>query len=116
MIPLEIGQKVIFYNGETGRIVNYDAEAEAITVKYDYPFAKIKSGEVIYLKQPEINKFFYLLGKNLYKNKCSEEDIDKLKSELEYHRNMCECLRKQLFNLNERMVDDWRERQGKKDV
>ena len=116
MIPLEIGQKVIFCNGETGRIIDYDAETEKITVRFDEPFSIFHENATFSLKSKADMSEFYLLGKNVLKNKLSDDEIVKLNGFLERVTAYRDCIRKQLFNLNERMVDDWRERQGKKDT
>lgn len=115
MKPLEKGQKVILRNGVTGKIADVDEKTGKIVVRYDPPFDHSVREKVYRTKENDDNFEFYLLGKNLYKNKISEYELRSLETKLEYLTNARNCVRKQLFNLNERMVDDWRERQGKKD-
>ena len=118
MIQIEIGQKVIFRNGITGRIKNYDSETGKVTVKLDEAFEifKYADNSEYDTNDPKDLRHFYLLGKNLFKNKVDEEEIETLKENLSFYKKTSDALRKALFNINERMVDDWRERQGKKDT
>ena len=61
---------------------------------------------------------FYMIGKNLFGNKISEEEME---ARIAEQRKMCEAenkrldnLRKQLWTMKERMVPDWKERMASK--
>lgn len=112
MIPLEKGQKVITRDGTTGKIVSYDDETGKLEIEYDAPFSKLFNHGTYFIHNVGTLDRFYLLDKNLLKHKLSNREIEDLRKELDYLTKQRDVIRKQLFNLNERMVDDWKERQG----
>lgn len=116
LIPLEVGQKVILANGITGHIASVNKKSGAFEVEFDEPYKTFyyRGGRLSYnCKLDAVLDKFYLLGKNLLKNKYDDYQIDALKKDIEWHGNFRDVLRKQLFVLEKQMVDDWQERQGK---
>ena len=116
LIPLEVGQKVIFKDGVTGHIASVNKKSGAFEVEFDEPYKSFyyRGGRLSYnCKLDAVLDKFYLLGKNLLKNKYDDYQIDALKQDIEWHGQFRDVLRKQLFALEKQMVDDWEARQGK---
>lgn len=116
LIPLEVGQKVIFRDGVTGHIASVNKKSGAFEVEFDEPYKTFywRGGRLSYnCKLDAVLDKFYLLGKNLLKNKYDEYQIEALKKDIEWHGQFRDVLRKQLFTLEKQMVDDWEVRQGK---
>ena len=116
LIPLEVGQKVIFRDGVTGHIASVNKKSGAFEVEFDEPYRTFyyRGGRLSYnCKLDAVLDKFYLLGKNLLKNKYMDYQIDAMKQDIEWHGQFRDVLRKQLFTLEKQMVDDWEVRQGK---
>lgn len=112
-IPLEAGQKVIFANGITGRIIEVDELRERVRISYDPIYAEVYGYDGVLIRDMSYrdNKLepFYLLGKNLIGNKADpkeiEDEIAHYKTELDALHRTVRCLRRQLFQLNVNMVE-----------
>lgn len=118
LIPLEVGQKVILHNGITGHIASVNKKSGAFEVEYDEPYKTFycHGGRIAYnCKLDAVLDKFYLLGKNLLKNKYMDYQIEALKQDVEWHAQFRDVLRKQIFVLEKQMVDDWK-KEPKKDI
>ena len=116
LIPLEVGQKVIFRDGVTGHIASVNKKSGAFEVEFDEPYKTFywRGGRLSYnCKLDAVLDKFYLLGKNLLKNKYDDYQIEALKQDIQWHADFRDVLRKQLFTLEKQMTDDWEQRQGK---
>lgn len=111
--PLEPGQKVIFANGITGRIIEVDELRERVRISYDSIYAEVYGYDGVMIRDMSYKedklKPFYLLGKNLIGNKDDpkeiEQDIAHYRIELDALHRTVRCLRRQLFQLNVNMVE-----------
>lgn len=111
LIPLEVGQKVILHNGITGHIASVNKKSGAFEVEFDEPYSSFycRGGRIAYnCKLDAALDKFYLLGKNLLKNKYADYQIEALKQDVEWHGKFRDVLRKQLFALEKQMIDDWK--------
>ena len=111
LIPLEVGQKVILCNGITGHIASVNKKSGAFEVEFDEPYRTFyyRGGRISYnCKLDAVLDKFYLLGKNLLKNKYDDYQIDALKQDVEWHAQFRDVLRKQIFVLEKQMVEDWK--------
>lgn len=113
-IPLEAGQKVIFSNGITGRIVEVDELRERVRISYDSIYAEVYGYGGVMIRDMSYREDklepFYLLGKNLIGNKVDpneiEQDIAHYRIELDALHRTVRCLRRQLFQLITNMTDE----------
>ena len=111
--PLEAGQKVIFANGITGRIIEVDELRERVRISYDSIYAEVYGYDGVLIRDMSYKEDklepFYLLGKNLIGNKADpkeiEDEIAHYKTELDALHRTVRCLRRQLFQLNVNMVE-----------
>lgn len=111
LIPLEVGQKVILANGITGHIASVNKKSGAFEVEFDEPYRTFyyRGGRISYnCKLDAVLDKFYLLGKNLLKNKYMDYQIEALKQDVEWHAQFRDVLRKQIFTLEKQMIDDWK--------
>ena len=103
-ITIRTGDKVFTADGRVGRvgeneIILFKDGTEYVISKSDYDdgFAE-----------------FYMIGKNLFGNKISEEEMERRIAEqrevVRTESDKLDLLRKQLWTIKERMVPDWKER------
>lgn len=112
-IPLEAGQKVIFANGITGRIIEVDELRERVRISYDSIYAEVYGYGGVMIRDMSYREDklepFYLLGKNLIGNKVDpkeiEDEIEHYRVEIDALHRTVRCLRRQLFQLNTNMVE-----------
>ena len=107
---IKVGDKVIRKDGLVGKIIErilVDNE-EIFTAEYDNG-----ERELVYSKTYED---FYLLGYTVLGNKINEKELQKQldiqKAKVETEQNRYDQLRKQMWYLKNRMVDDWQERKA----
>ena len=107
---IKVGDKVIRKDGLVGKIIErilLDNE-EIFTAEYDNG-----ERELVYSKTYED---FYLLGYTVLGNKINEKELQKQldiqKAKVETVQNRYDQLRKQMWYLKNRMVDDWQERKA----
>lgn len=107
---IKVGDKVIRKDGLVGKIVEriLVGNEEIFTAEYD-----IGERELVYSKTYED---FYLLGHTVLGNKINEKELQKQldiqKAKVETEQNRYDQLRKQMWYLKNRMVDDWQERKA----
>lgn len=104
-IKFNVGDKVISFTGLQGKI-------EKVFNGKDYILAYIKyeDGKEDYItERDKTHNFdsFYLIGKNVFGNKIEKEELQQELAEIEARKKL---LRKQLWRLDNVMVEDWKER------
>lgn len=104
-IKFNVGDKVISFTGLQGKI-------EKVFNGKDYILAYIKyeDGKEDYITEcDKTHNFdsFYLIGKNVFGNKIEKEELQQELAEIEARKKL---LRKQLWRLDNVMVEDWKER------
>ena len=108
-IIIRTGDKVFTADGRVGKvgeneIILFQDGTEYIISKSDYDdgFAD-----------------FYLIGKNFFGNKISEEEMERRIAEqrdvVRTETEKLDALRKQLWTIKERMIHNWRERKEQKE-
>ena len=106
-IKFNVGDKVISFTGLQGKI-------EKVFNGKDYILAYIKyeDGKEEYITECDKTKnfdSFYLIGKNVFGNKIEKEELQKELAEIEDRKKL---LRKQLWRLDNVMVEDWKEKKN----
>lgn len=106
-IKFNVGDKVISFTGLQGKI-------EKVFNGKDYILAYIKyeDGKEDYITEcDKTHNFdsFYLIGKNVFGNKVEKEELQKELAEIEDRKKL---LRKQLWRLDNVMVEDWKEKKN----
>lgn len=106
-IKFNVGDKVISFTGLQGKI-------EKVFNGKDYILAYIKyeDGKEDYITEcDKTHNFdsFYLIGKNVFGNKIEKEELQKELAEIEDRKKL---LRKQLWRLDNVMVEDWKEKKN----
>lgn len=104
-IKFNVGDKVISFTGLQGKI-------EKVFNGKDYILAYIKyeNGKEDYITEcDKTHNFdsFYLIGKNVFGNKINKEELRQELADIEDRKKL---LRKQLWRLDNVMVDDWKEK------
>lgn len=113
IIKIKVGDTVIRRDGLKGKIICLDDFEEGCSI------IKYENGQT---SSTDLMRFenFYLIGKTVIGNKCSEEDIEQLIEEKEEEilraKKEKDQLRKQLWRLREEMVEDWRERKALREL
>lgn len=108
VIEIKVGDKVIRNDGVVGKIVDLKFMDYVFTAEYD-------NGEqgLVY---PKTYDNFYLIGKTVLGNKIDEKvlqkQLDIQKAKVEVEQNRYDQLRKQMWYLKNRMVDDWQEKKS----
>lgn len=121
-IIIRTGDKVITADGRVGKI----SENEIIMIQDgNENIIKIilfqDGTEYIISKSDYDNGFadFYLIGKNFFGNKISEEEMERRIAEqrevIRTETEKLDALRKQLWTIKERMIPNWRERKEQKE-
>ena len=106
-IKFNVGDKVISFTGLQGKI-------EKVFNGKDYILAYIKyeDGKEEYITECDKTQNFdslYLIGKNVFGNKVEREELQKELAEIEDRKKL---LRKQLWRLDNVMVEDWKEKKN----
>lgn len=106
-IKFNVGDKVISFTGLQGKI-------EKVFNGKDYILAYIKyeDGKEEYITECDKTQnfdSFYLIGKNVFGNKVEKEELQKELAEIEDRKKL---LRKQLWRLDNVMVEDWKEKKN----
>lgn len=106
-IKFNVGDKVISFTGLQGKI-------EKVFNGKDYVLAYIKyeDGKEDYITEcDKTHNFdsFYLIGKNVFGNKVEKEELQKELAEIEDRKKL---LRKQIWRLDNVMVEDWKEKKN----
>lgn len=106
-IKFNVGDKVISFTGLQGKI-------EKVFNGKDYILAYIKyeDGKEEYITECDKTQnfdSFYLIGKNVFGNKIEKEELQKELAEIEDRKKL---LRKQLWRLDNVMVEDWKEKKN----
>lgn len=106
-IKFNVGDKVISSMGLKGKI-------EKVFNGKDYILAYIKyeDGKEEYITECDKTQnfdSFYLIGKNVFGNKIDKEELQKELAEIEDRKKL---LRKQLWRLDNVMVEDWKEKKN----
>ena len=106
-IKFNVGDKVISFTGLQGKI-------EKVFNGKDYVLAYIKyeDGKEDYITEcDKTHNFdsFYLIGKSVFGNKVEKEELQKELAEIEDRKKL---LRKQLWRLDNVMVEDWKEKKN----
>mgnify|MGYP004535720961 FL=1 len=106
-IKFNVGDKVISFTGLQGKI-------EKVFNGKDYILAYIKyeDGKEEYITECDKTQnfdSFYLIGKNVFGNKVEKEELQKEFAEIEDRKKL---LRKQLWRLDNVMVEDWKEKKN----
>lgn len=106
-IKFNVGDKVISSMGLQGKI-------EKVFNGKDYILAYIKyeDGKEEYITECDKTQnfdSFYLIGKNVFGNKIDKEELQKELAEIEDRKKL---LRKQLWRLDNVMVEDWKEKKN----
>ena len=106
-IKFNVGDKVISFTGLQGKI-------EKVFNGKDYILAYInyEDGKEEYITECDKTQnfdSFYLIGKNVFGNKIEKEELQKELAEIEDRKKL---LRKQLWRLDNVMVEDWKEKKN----
>lgn len=106
-IKFNVGDKVISFTGLQGKI-------EKVFNGKDYILAYIKyeDGKEAYITECDKTQnfdSFYLIGKNVFGNKVEKEELQKELAKIEDRKKL---LRKQLWRLDNVMVEDWKEKKN----
>ena len=106
-LKFNVGDKVISFTGLQGKI-------EKVFNGKDYILAYIKyeDGKEEYITECDKTQnfdSFYLIGKNVFGNKIEKEELQKELAEIEDRKKL---LRKQLWRLDNVMVEDWKEKKS----
>lgn len=102
-----VGDKVISFTGLQGKI-------EKVFNGKDYILAYIKyeDGKEEYITECDKTQnfdSFYLIGKNVFGNKIEKEELQQELAEIEDRKKL---LRKQIWRLDNVMVEDWKEKKN----
>lgn len=106
-LKFNVGDKVISFTGLQGKI-------EKVFNGKDYILAYIKyeDGKEEYITECDKTQnfdSFYLIGKNVFGNKVEKEELQKELAEIEDRKKL---LRKQIWRLDNVMVEDWKEKKN----
>ena len=106
-LKFNVGDKVISFTGLQGKI-------EKVFNGKDYILAYIKyeDGKEEYITECDKTQnfdSFYLIGKNVFGNKIEKEELQKELAEIEDRKKL---LRKQIWRLDNVMVEDWKEKKN----
>lgn len=106
-LKFNVGDKVISFTGLQGKI-------EKVFNGKDYILAYIKyeDGKEEYITECDKTQnfdSFYLIGKNVFGNKIEKEELQKELAEIEDRKKL---LRKQLWRLDNVMIEDWKEKKN----
>lgn len=122
-IVINLGDKVITSDGLVGRVI-FVSERERFGFKdvgYQVNGRTETVERISYVDMQNGFADFYLIGKNFFGNKISEEEMERriegqkhlIRTEqaiLKREQAKLDELRKQLWTIKERMVPDWKER------
>lgn len=106
-LKFNVGDKVISFTGLQGKI-------EKVFNGKDYILAYIKyeDGKEEYITECDKTQnfdSFYLIGKNVFGNKIEKEELQQELAEIEDRKKL---LRKQIWRLDNVMVEDWKEKKN----
>ena len=111
-INIKVGDKVIQADGLVGKVIRKDP---IINDTWEVMF---ENGEQGVIHETTLNAF-YLIGRTVLGNKIADEDLQKILNEqadrVKEEQRKYDQLRKQMWYLKYRMVDDWRERKEQHD-
>ena len=107
-IEIKVGDKVIRKDGLVGKVESF----------YEIPMVKFENDTVDWICNDNLNDY-YLIGKTVLGNKIDEEELQR---QLDEQWDKCKVeqakydqLRKQLWYLKNRMVEDWYEKKQQAD-
>lgn len=110
---IKVGDTVIRRDGLKGKIVCLDEFEERCSI------IKYENGQTTSRDLMRVENF-YLIGKTVLGNKCSDEELEQLiedkEEEILRAKKEKNQLRKQLWRLREEMVEDWRERKALREL
>lgn len=119
-IIIRTGDKVITADGRVGRVVSVK-ECDQCDDRGFWEVTWLQNGRqaefdyITYTEKENGFPDFYLIGKNFFGNKISQEEMERRIAEqrevVRTETEKLDALRKQLWTLNERMVPDWKERE-----
>ena len=106
-LKFNVGDKVISFTGLQGKI-----EKVFNGKGYILAYIKYEDGKEEYITECDKTQnfdSFYLIGKNVFGNKIEKEELHKELAEIEDRKKL---LRKQLWRLDNVMVEDWKEKKN----
>ena len=111
-IKVKVGDKVIRYDGLAGKVIQvYDNELS--------PEVQYENGHIDLLDLTRPQKY-YLIGHTVLGNKATEAELEQhiadCDRQIEEIKKEKKQLRKQLWRLEEEMVEDWRERKALREL
>lgn len=109
-IKFNVGDKVITYDGIQGRIVDICHCQYCKDKGFFAPIVEFENGQRTSITLSDVKNgcmAYYLIGKQVLGNKIEKEELQKQLAELEDRKKL---LRKQLWRLDNVMVEDWKER------
>lgn len=106
VIEIKVGDKVIKKDGLVGKVENFYGAV---------PVVLFEDNSSVWITDSNTDAF-YLIGKTVLGNKIDEEELQR---QLDEQWDICKVeqakydqLRKQMWYLKNRMVDDWQERKA----
>lgn len=109
-IKFNVGDKVITYDGIQGRIVDICHCQHCKDKGFFEPIIEFENGQRTSITLSDVKNgcmAYYLIGKQVLGNKIEKEELQKQLAELEDRKKL---LRKQIWRLDNVMVEDWKER------
>lgn len=105
-IEIKLGDKVIRKDGLVGKVENFYGTV---------PVVLFEDNSSVWITDSNTDHF-YLIGKTVLGNKIDEEklqrQLDEQKIRVQEEQAKYDQLRKQMWYLKNRMVDDWQERKA----
>lgn len=105
-IEIKLGDKVIRKDGLVGKVENFYGTV---------PVVLFEDNSSVWITDSNTDAF-YLIGKTVLGNKIDEEELqrqlDEQKIRVQEEQAKYDQLRKQMWYLKNRMVDDWQERKA----
>ena len=105
-IEIKLGDKVIRKDGLVGKVENFYGAV---------PVVLFEDNSSVWITDSNTDAF-YLIGKTVLGNKIDEEELqrqlDEQKIRVQEEQAKYDQLRKQMWSLKNRMVDDWQERKA----
>lgn len=109
-IKFNVGDKVITYDGIQGRIVDICHCQHCKDKGFFEPIIEFENGQKTSITLSDVKNgcmAYYLIGKQVLGNKIEKEELQKQLAELEDRKKL---LRKQIWRLDNVMVEDWKEK------
>lgn len=109
-IKFNVGDKVITYDGIQGRIVDICHCPICEERGFFEPIIELENGKRVDITVYDAKNGcpdYYLIGRQVLGNKIEKEELQQELAEIEARKKL---LRKQLWRLDNVMVEDWKER------